>query len=55
MEASKIVRWRLVRVPIGGEAADHFCADELLVSTTSFRAAPGELTGRPAAAVGITF
>jgi len=33
-------------VPIGGEAEDHFWADELFVSTASSPAAQGALTGR---------
>lgn len=33
-------------VPIGGEAADFFWADELFVSTSESRAAQGKLTGR---------
>ena len=40
MEASKIVRERLVGVPIGGEAADHFWADELFVSIMRKRPRP---------------
>ena len=33
-------------IPIGGEAADHFWADELFVSSASSPAATGKLTGR---------
>jgi catechol 2,3-dioxygenase-like lactoylglutathione lyase family enzyme len=33
-------------IPIGGEGADYFWADELFVSTRESRAAQGELTGR---------
>jgi len=33
-------------VPLGGEAADHFWADELFVSTATSKAAQGSLTGR---------
>jgi catechol 2,3-dioxygenase-like lactoylglutathione lyase family enzyme len=33
-------------IPIGGEASDHFWADELFVSTTDSPAAQGRLTGR---------
>jgi len=33
-------------VPIGGEAADYFWADELFVSTKESQAAAGALTGR---------
>lgn len=33
-------------IPVGGEAEDHFWADELFVSTAASRAARGELTGR---------
>ncbi len=35
-----------IGVPIGGEAEDHFWADELYVSTATSKAALGELTGR---------
>lgn len=33
-------------IPIGGDAPDHFWADELFVSTATSAAAAGELTGR---------
>jgi catechol 2,3-dioxygenase-like lactoylglutathione lyase family enzyme len=33
-------------IPIGGEAADYFWADELFVSSKDSKAAKGELTGR---------
>jgi len=33
-------------IPLGGEAADYFWADELFVSTAQSEAARGELTGR---------
>lgn len=33
-------------IPIGGEAADHFWADELFVSSAGSPAATGKLTGR---------
>ena len=33
-------------VPLGGDTADHFWADELFVSTATSKAAKGELTGR---------
>jgi catechol 2,3-dioxygenase-like lactoylglutathione lyase family enzyme len=33
-------------IPIGGEAGDHFWADELFVSTADSAAAHGRLTGR---------
>lgn len=33
-------------IPLGGEAADYFWADELFVSSRESRAAQGELTGR---------
>lgn len=33
-------------MPMGGEAADHFWADELFVSTADSAAAQGRLTGR---------
>ncbi len=38
--------FEVLGVPIGGEADDHFWADELFVSTASSEAAQGELTGR---------
>ena len=36
----------VLKVPIGGEADDHFWADELFVSTADSEAALGKLTGR---------
>src|SRR5688572_24771280 len=33
-------------IPIGGEAADYFWADELFISTPDSKAAHGQLTGR---------
>ena len=36
----------VLNVPIGGEADDHFWADELFVSTADSEAALGKLTGR---------
>lgn len=33
-------------IPLGGEAEDHFWADELFVSTASSKAAQGQTTGR---------
>src|SRR5262245_35462230 len=38
--------FEVLGVPIGGEAADYFWADELFISTASSRAAQGERTGR---------
>ncbi len=38
--------FEVLGMPIGGEADDHFWADELFVSTASSEAAQGELTGR---------
>ena len=36
----------VLKVPIGGSAADYFWADELFVSTADSQAAQGHLTGR---------
>ena len=36
----------VLEIPIGGEAPDHFWADELFVSSAESSAALGELTGR---------
>ena len=36
----------LLGIPIGGEAPDHFWADELFVSNADSEAAQGRLTGR---------
>src|SRR5262245_59422646 len=33
-------------IPLGGEASDHFWADELFVSSVDSRASAGKLTGR---------
>jgi catechol 2,3-dioxygenase-like lactoylglutathione lyase family enzyme len=38
--------FKVLGIPIGGEADDHFWADELFVSTADSRDALGELTGR---------
>lgn len=38
--------FEVLGIPIGGEAEDHFWADELFVSTASSHAAQGQLTGR---------
>jgi catechol 2,3-dioxygenase-like lactoylglutathione lyase family enzyme len=38
--------FEVLQVPIGGEGADHFWADELFVSTADSEAAAGALTGR---------
>ena len=38
--------FEVLDVPIGGEAADYFWADELFVSTADSEAALGKLTGR---------
>lgn len=35
----------VVGVPVGGESAEHFWADELFVSTATSKAASGKLTG----------
>jgi catechol 2,3-dioxygenase-like lactoylglutathione lyase family enzyme len=37
---------QVVDIPLGGEAADHFWADELFISSAQPRASRGELTGR---------
>ncbi|HTU66705.1 MAG TPA: VOC family protein [Steroidobacteraceae bacterium] len=36
----------VLQIPLGGEAADHFWADELFVSNAGSKAAQGALTGR---------
>jgi catechol 2,3-dioxygenase-like lactoylglutathione lyase family enzyme len=36
----------VLEIPIGGDADDHFWADELFVSTADSQAAAGKLTGR---------
>lgn len=36
----------ILGIPLGGDAADHFWADELFVSTADSKAALGQLTGR---------
>ena len=36
----------VLKIPLGGEAADHIWADELFISTRESPAAVGELTGR---------
>lgn len=38
--------FKVLDVPIGGSAEDHFWADELFVSSIDSRAASGQLTGR---------
>ena len=38
--------FEVLGIPIGGEAPDHFWADELFISTPDSHAARGELTGR---------
>jgi catechol 2,3-dioxygenase-like lactoylglutathione lyase family enzyme len=38
--------FEVLGVPLGGEGADHFWADELFVSSADSRAAAGEVTGR---------
>jgi catechol 2,3-dioxygenase-like lactoylglutathione lyase family enzyme len=38
--------FEVLGIPLGGEAADHFWADELFVSTPDSKAALGEVTGR---------
>lgn len=38
--------FKVLQVPIGGEAEDYFWADELFVSTADSEAAQGSLTGR---------
>jgi catechol 2,3-dioxygenase-like lactoylglutathione lyase family enzyme len=37
---------QVVEIPLGGEAAGHFWADELFISSAESPAAHGELTGR---------
>ena len=36
----------VLKIPLGGEEADHIWADELFISTKESKAAVGELTGR---------
>jgi catechol 2,3-dioxygenase-like lactoylglutathione lyase family enzyme len=38
--------FEVLKIPVGGEAADHIWADELFISTRDSKAAQGELTGR---------
>ena len=38
--------FKVLDIPIGGEAKDYFWADELFVSSADSQAASGELTGR---------
>ena len=38
--------FKVLGVPIGGEAEDYFWADELFISSLDSRAARGQLTGR---------
>ena len=38
--------FKVLGIPIGGEAADYFWADELFISSVDSRAARGQLTGR---------
>ena len=38
--------FEVIGMPIGGEAADYFWADELFISTADSQAAQGKLTGR---------
>jgi catechol 2,3-dioxygenase-like lactoylglutathione lyase family enzyme len=38
--------FEVLGIPIGGEAEDHFWADELFISTPGSKAAQGHLTGR---------
>ena len=38
--------FRVLGVPIGGEAEDYFWADELFISSADSKAAQGKLTGR---------
>jgi len=38
--------FEVLKIPIGGEAADHIWADELFISTRDSEAAQGQLTGR---------
>jgi catechol 2,3-dioxygenase-like lactoylglutathione lyase family enzyme len=38
--------FKVLDIPIGGEAADYFWADELFISSVDSRAARGQLTGR---------
>jgi catechol 2,3-dioxygenase-like lactoylglutathione lyase family enzyme len=38
--------FRVLEIPLGGEAEDFFWVDELFVSTADSRAAQGQLTGR---------
>lgn len=38
--------FEVLKIPLGGEAADHIWADELFISSRESPAAAGELTGR---------
>jgi catechol 2,3-dioxygenase-like lactoylglutathione lyase family enzyme len=38
--------FKVLGIPVGGEAEDHIWADELFISTRDSEAAAGELTGR---------
>ena len=38
--------FKVLDIPIGGEAEDYFWADELFISSADSRAARGQLTGR---------